>query len=296
MENKKNESNQKKVIILNFKLNKDKFFPGETIEGKISIAPNSEILDKKELKNTNISFSLNQNTFFKVEEINFVNNTIQKKFDNKSNLIEHQILNYDELKGKIIEKELEFPFQFSIPPIQKFNPQTFYPSFRFISPKIDCFVLHNLSIEISGESNKCSKSIFINKIPKQNLTKKNNNKDEFETQIFKETPVKKMKLFNAGRLNYFIKTKKSIQYNEGNIPLEIHLDQTELKKIKVKKISLSLKKILTLKKSARFFDEKISEKKISVINNTKNNIIKENIQFKDFDDEKENNDNNNAKV
>ena len=95
-----------------------------------------------------------------------------------------------------------------------------------------------------------------------------------------------MKLFNAGRLNYFIKIKKSIQYNEENIPIEIHLDQTELKNLKVKKINLSLKKKLTLKKSARFFNEKISEKKISIINNTKNNVIKENVQFniEDFPD------------
>lgn len=261
MEEKINEINNKKIFFLSFKLNKNKFFPGETIEGKFSISTNSEILDKKELKNTNISFSLNQSTFFKVEEINFANNTIENKFDNNSKLIEQQIINYDELKNKIIENELELPFQFLIPPIQQSNSQVFYPSFRFISPKISCFVHHFLSIEIPGESNKYSQSIFINKIPNKNFEKKNNNNEELETQIFKEAPVKKMKLFNAGRLNYFIKIKKSIQYNEENIPIEIHLDQTELKNLKVKKINLSLKKKLTLKKSARFFNEKISEKK-----------------------------------
>ncbi len=58
MENAINISNnQKKFIISLVKLNKYKFFPGETIEGKISIQSNKNIQSNNALESTNISFS-----------------------------------------------------------------------------------------------------------------------------------------------------------------------------------------------------------------------------------------------
>ena len=100
-----------------------------------------------------------------------------------------------------------------------------------------------------------------------------------DAHIFKEHIVKKLKIFNVGKLNYFIKTKKKIQYNEDIIPIEIHLDENDLKNIKVQNINISLRKILTLKKSPKSYKDKIFEKKISLLNEKKNKIIKENIQL-----------------
>ena len=280
MENKINENKKNKKFELSFKLNNNEVFPNEAIEGTITLKSNPEILDSNILDNTNISFSLIQKIFIKFEDFNFFTNQPETKMENKSYILNSQTINYEHLKGYGIEYGLEIPFQISFSSAQKEDAKNFYPSFKFISPKISCFIIHKLSIEIPENSNKFSKIIFMKKMPNETLEKKNNNnKEDLDAHIFKEHIVKKLKIFNVGKLNYFIKTKKKIQYNEDIIPLEIHLDENDLKNIKVQNINISLRKILTLKKSPKSYKDKIFEKKISLLNEKKNKIIKENIQL-----------------
>ena len=255
-----NQKNQKKFIISLAKLNKYKFFPGETIKGKISIQSNKNIQSNNALENTNISFSLNQNIIYNVNEFNFANNIEEKKEDNKLNTLKELSINQEYLKGNNFEVPFKIPFQFTIPPIQNNNISNFFPSLRFISPKLKCFIIHTLTIEIPGETNKCKENIFICKIPNKTMEQKDNNKnnnENLERSIFKDEVVKLMKFFNAGKISYFIKIKNSFKYNCDNIPLEIHLNETELKKVKVKTINIFVEKVLTLTKSYRYFKEKL---------------------------------------
>ena len=282
MENSNNiTNNQKKFIISLIKLNKYKFFPGETIEGKISIQSNKNIQSNNTLENTNISFSLKQNMIYKANEFNFAKDIEEKKEENKLNTIKELSINHEDLKGNNFEVPSEIPFQFPIPPIQNNNISNFFPSLRFISPKLKCFIIHTLTIEIPGETNKCKENIFIRKIPNKTMKQKDNNKDNnenLERSIFKDEVVKLMKIFNSGKISYFIKIKNSFKYNCDNISLEIHLNETALKKVKVKNINIFVEKVLTLNNSYRFFKEKLSEKKISLLKDKKNTVIKEIIQ------------------
>ncbi len=127
---------------------------------------------------------------------------------------------------------------------------------------------------------------FQIKLCNQEIINKDNN-ENLQRSIFKDEVVKLMKFFNAGKISYFIKIKNSFKYNCDNIPLEIHLNETELKKVKVKTINIFVEKVLTLTKSYRYFKEKLSEKKIFLLKNKKNTIIKETTQvnqeeFPDF--------------
>ena len=271
-----NNNDQQKKIELSFKLNNVRFFPEDIIEGKITIKSNPEKQDNKTFENTNISFSLIQTIYYKVEEFNFAKNQIETKMDNKSYIIDQKIINYEYLKGYSIEIGLQIPFQVQFAP-KGDKLKQFYPSFRFISPKINCFIFHELAIEIPVDSNKYAQNIFIKKISKENA-EDNNNKDDLDLQIFKEEMIKKLKIFNIGKLSYFVKTKKSVQYNDDLLPIEIHIDENDLT-IRLKKINISLIKRLNVKKCMRFYYEKLTEKKISLLNNKKNNIIKENIQL-----------------
>jgi hypothetical protein len=165
------------------------------------------------------------------------------------------------------------------------------PSFRFISPKLKCFIFHILSIKIPGESNFLYIIIFIRKLPNKVFDNKdnkkdNNNNEELETHIHKENIVKICNLFKAGKLSYKIKINKSLKYQDENIPIEIHLDETELKKVSVKSINISFIKSLTFKKNSRIYKETISEKMISILKDKKDITIKDYIQInkEDFPD------------
>ena len=294
MEEKTNKTNNpKKFIISSIKLNKYKFFPGETIEGKLTIIPNKDFQgnDNNILKITNISFHLAQNIIYNVSTLNFMNNLEEQKENNKQTTIKKELINFEHLKGYEIKEILEIPFQFIIPPMDDNSSQNFMPSFRFISPKLKCFIFHILSIKIPGESNFLYIIIFIRKLPNKLLDDKDNKKDsnnneELETHIHKENIVKICKLFKAGKLNYKIKINKSLKYQDENIPIEIHLDLTDLKKVSVKSINISFIKSLTFKKNSRIYKETISEKMISILKDKKDIIIKDYIQInkEDFPD------------
>ena len=288
MENTLNKStNSKKYIISSLKLNKYKFFPGETIEGKITIQPNKNIPgnDNTTFENPNISFYLIQNIMTNVNEVNFVTNMVEPKEESRKYTIKKDLINFENLKGTEIKESLEIPFKFIIPPIENENYsfQYFMPSFRFVSSKIKCFIIHSLSINISGESNFRYVIIFIKKIPNKALCDKENNKDsnnneKLETHIYKENIVKICNLIKVGKINYVIKINQFNKYEEEGIPIEINLDESELKKVRVKNVSITLRKFLTLKKSQRDYNEKISEKMISILKDEKNKIIKDFIQ------------------
>ena len=284
MEDKDNIINQKKRLEISMKLNKYEFFPSDTIEGNISIVPNSEILNNKELENINILFSLVQKIFYDVKEFNFAENNMEIKKDFKSSILIQKTINYANLKEFEIGEGYNIPFQISLLPLQsetsmpssnKNDNSNFYYSFRYISPDIKCMINYSLSIEICGESNKCSQNIFIKKIPNKILDKNINKENEIK--IFKEDVVKKLKYFKAGKLNYFIKIKKHIKYNE-DIPLEIHLDETELNNLKVKSITFSLKKYITIKNCYKSYENTICKKKTLLLNPDKNKTINELIQ------------------
>ena len=126
MENAINISNnQKKFIISLVKLNKYKFFPGETIEGKISIQSNKNIQSYNALENTNISFSLNQNIIYNVNEFNFANNIEEKKEDNKLNTLKEISINQEDLKGNLLKFLLKSHFNFLFRPFKTIIYQIF---------------------------------------------------------------------------------------------------------------------------------------------------------------------------
>lgn len=270
-----NETNHKNLE-LSLNLNKIKIFPNEAIEGIITIKRIPEIMNNKTLQNINISFVLNQKIYYRVEEFDFIKNKLDKKMENKSYTIDKQTINYD-LKDYDVDNDINIPFQITIPSAKNETSKNLLPSFRFISPKISCFIVHFLIIEVPGESNKTYKTIFIKKIPNEK-NNNSNNKDVLDAHIFKEETIKKLVLFNIGKLNYFIKTKKTAKYDEI-IPIEIHIDETDLKKRKVKNLIISLLKRLSLKKSEKFYQSKILVKKIELLNENKNKVINESIQL-----------------
>ena len=258
------ESNSN-VFIIKSDINQFKYFPEDIIEGLIDLKPSESLVNKIISDDILIKISLIQKISYYCEEYDLTYETISHFHENKINLIAEEINNYDYLKGYSINYGLNIPIKFKIPKIEKEN--NLLPSFRFIETNFQCYVSHHLNIEIKDKSNICTTNIFIKK-PKMV------NENKLIT-VFKDEIIKKYLLFNQGRLSYYIETFNYCCYNDS-LPIEIHLDKTDLNKIKLKSIELNINKNISFK-DIKFSLNKIISKKEIMISNIKSNKIKEKI-------------------
>ena len=254
--------------IINLELEEYKYFPGDIIEGKINLKLKDTLINKCIFEELIISYSLTENIYYYCEKEDYTYETVTHFNDSKIFEIKKEEINYDYLKGYSIAYGLIIPFQFKIPFIEENN--NFHPTFRFIDDNIQCFVSHKLVIEIKNKSNIISKELFIKK-PK--MTKDNNS-----VTIFKDEMIKKYYLMNIGRLSYYILTVKSCSYTKP-LPVEIHIDKTELKNIKIKAIELSIKKNITIKEINFTYNKIIITKKLKLSDDLSNTQFKEYIPF-----------------
>ena len=155
-------------------------------------------------------------------------------------IIEQKILKF--IDNKIVKNNdnsdiVQIPIKFKLPDNSKEN---FYPSFRYFYKSTKCLISHSLIVEIPFISNKASVNIFIRKVPKEPI-EETNNKNQLNKDLFGDELIKKLFLFNHGKLSYYIRTKKSISYRE-KYPVEIHIDERDLGNIKIESINMKIKK------------------------------------------------------
>ena len=254
--------------IINLDLEEYKYFPGDVIEGNINLKLKDTLINKCISEELIISYSLIENIYYYCEKEDYTYETITHFNDSKIFEIKKEDINYDYLKGYSIAYGLVIPFQFKIPFIEENN--NLHPTFRFIDDNIQSFVSHKLVIEIKNKSNKISKELFIKK-PK--MTKDNNS-----VTIFKDEMIKKYYLMSIGRISYYILTVKSCSYSKP-LPVEIHIDKTELKNIKIKTIELSIKKNITIKEINFTYNKTLITKKIKLSDDLSHTQFKEFIPF-----------------
>lgn len=251
---------------INLEVNKYKYFPEDIIEGSINIQPNDNLNNKFISSDIQINFCLTEEISYYCEKYDYTYETISHYKEKKIYIIEEIIQNFDFLKGYSITYGLTVPFKFKIPKIEKSNK--LLPTFNFIETDFQCYVRHKLIIEIKNKSNKCSVDIFIKK-PK--LENGNN-----YVKIFKDETIKKYFLFNKGRLCYYIETFNYCNYTSP-LPIEFHLDKSELKNIKINSIELIINKIISIKEINFLYTKKVAMKKIEIPDNLNNYQIIDNI-------------------
>ncbi len=254
--------------IINLELEEFKYFPGDIIEGNINLKLKDTLINKIISEELKINYCLKENIYYYCEKEDYTYETLTHFNDNKIYEIKKVEINYDYLKGYSIAYGLLIPFQFKIPFLEE--NKDFHPTFRFLDNNIQCFVSHKLVIEIENKSKKISKELFIKK-PKMS-------KDANSVTIFKDEMIKKYFLMNIGRLSYYILTVKSCSYTQS-LPVEIHIDKTELKNIKIKAIELSIIKNITIKEINFTYNKTIVTKKIKILDDLSNTQFKENILF-----------------
>ena len=255
------------TIVLN--LNSYKYSPSEEINGFLKIKPNEDI----EINN-NIIESFEFQFLFK-EKIAY--NYTEK--NSKIIILEKKLLKFTNYK--ITDNNtVIIPIKYKLPVADSEN---FYPSFRYFSNSIKCLITHSISIELPLLSNKTSVNIFIKKIPlqlKENNNNKNN-KDLYKT-LFGDEIIKNYFSLNKGRLSYFIKTKKSLQYKE-KIPVEVHIDESDLGKVKIESITMKIKKHLYIYNDIHIYNHSLETsynmKKLYLNKSTKNNTIIETLEL-----------------
>ena len=262
-----NESTLKEYII-NLEVNEYKFFPGEIIEGILNIKATDNLINKYILNDIIIYFSLTEKISYYCEQLDYTYETISHFKENKTYLIHEITNNCDYLNGYSINYGLKIPFKFPIPKIDKNN--NLMPTFIFIEKNFQCYIIHQLNVEIKNKSNTFSIDIFIRK-PK--LVTGNNN-----VNIFRDEMIKKYFMFKIGKLSYYIETINSCNYS-NNLPVEIHLDQTDLKNIKIKSINLSINKTIFIKDINFSYKKIIFSKNINISDNLNNKQFKENIKI-----------------
>lgn len=254
--------------IINLELEKFKYFPGDVIEGNINLKLKDTLINKNISEELIINYCLIENIYYYCEKEDYTYETVTHFNDNKIYEIKKEEINYDYLIGYSIAYGLIIPFQFKIPSFEENND--FHPTFRFVDDNFQCFVSHKLIIEIKNKSNKISKELFIKKTK---MVKDNNS-----VTIFKDEMIKKYFLMNIGRLSYYILTVKSCSYNKP-LPVEIHIDKTEIKNIKIKAIELSIKKNITIKEINFTYNKTLITKQIKVSDDLSNTQFKEYLPF-----------------
>ena len=178
-------------------------------------------------------------------------------------------------------KIIKLPVKYKLPSA---NFQDFHPSFLFSSSNIGCYAIHILSVEISSLLFKTSVSanIFIRKLPSSPKINKVNNNNSLYNIIFGDETMKKVHLLNSGRFTYYIKFKKAISYKD-KLDVEIHVDQRELKKLRVKSVTMKIKRHIFLYNKLNLICDSLEssfEEKIIIVNkNIKNSTILESFKL-----------------
>lgn len=252
---------------ISLKINKSKYSPSEEIEGILRIKPNEDC-------QMNNLLEFNEFLLIFQEKIAYNYSEIKSKII----ILDKKILTMKE-RNNINDKTIfEFPIKYKLPDLKT---KDFYPTFRYFSNSIKCFISHSISIELPNKSNKCSVNIFIKKIPSENIDNEKNS-NELNKTIFGDEFIKKHFSFKKRRLTYLIKTKNSINYKE-KLPVEIHIDERELENIRIESVIIKIKKNIYIYNDIHIYKNSLETtyniKKIVLNKNSKNNIINENLEL-----------------
>ena len=262
-----NENNNKLKISL--KLNKYKYSPCEEINGFIIIIPNDNFKLEKILESFEFNLLLKEKTEYKF-------------LDNYSDIIilDKKLLNFKDYKDNDSSKIIKLPIKYNLPDS---NNENFHPSFLFSISNIGCFITHSICVEISSEKYKASisKNIFIRKPPSSSKSDISNNNNLYNT-IFGEQNLKKVHLLKAGKFTYNIKVKKAFSYKD-KLDIEIHVDQKELKNVRIKSVIMKIKKHIYLYNKLNLISDTLEsnfESKIIELNKIiKDNTINEYLEL-----------------
>lgn len=263
------ESNNKNKLKISLKLNKYKYSPSEEIEGFIIILPNNNFKLEKIIESFEFNLILKEKIEYKCTE-NYSDTVILDK----------KLLNFKDYKDNDNSKIIKLPIKYKLPDV---NNENFHPSFLFSSSNIGCFVTHSFCIEISSELYKTSisKNIFIRKLPSSSKFDKTNNNNLYNN-IFGDKTMKKAHLLNSGRFTYYIKAQKAISYKD-KFYIEIHIDQRELKNMRVKSVIMKIKRHIYLYNKLNLICDSLKSsfepKKIELNKNIKNSTIIESFEL-----------------
>ena len=235
-----NKKGNNYTLNISLKLNKHKYFPSDMIDGEILVQLNKQIKLNNILESAEFHIILKENIFYEY-------------FEKRANsfILDKKILKYKNNKNLDNTLILKIPFNYKLP---EASIKNFFPSFRYITESAKCLISHSIIVEIPFISNKSSTNIFIRKIPLNKIEKNKNN----NTYTFGEELIKNYFLFNAGRLAYYIRHKKSITYKD-KFEIEIHIDERELGEIKLESIQMKIKKQINFFKQLNIFFDKIEE-------------------------------------
>ena len=264
-DSRKNKNDYKYKISL--KINKCKYSPLEEIEGILKIIPNEDI---------KINNFLESNEFLLILQEKIAYNYSESK--SKIIILDKKIVSFKEYNKNENINIFEFPIKYKLPDLKIIN---FYPTFRYFSDSIKCIIAHSISIELPNKSNKCIINIFIKKMPSVNIDNKKSI-NELNKTVFGDEFIKKHFSFKKRRLTYLIKTKNSINYKE-KLPVEIHIDERELEKIRIESVIIKIKKNIYLYNDIHIYKNSLetiyNNKKIVLNKKSKNNIINENLEL-----------------
>lgn len=262
-EKNKNDYNLK----LSLKLEKSKYSPLEEIQGFL-------LLEIKQNQNNLLKEILQSDEFQMIFQEKVSYNYSEKK--SKIYILDKKSAKFNDYEILEDNNSAKIPIKYKLPDEQTKN---FYPTFRYFSKSLKCIITHSFQIEIPSKSTKASVNIFIKKLP---MDKNENKKEELDKVVFRDETIKKYNLFNKGRLAYLIKTKKSINYKE-KLPVEIHIDERELDKIKIESVTLGIKKSIYLYNDIQICDNNLetyfSKKKLYLNQKERNTTIKENLEL-----------------
>ena len=242
----KDENIKMNIILKNYVL-----IPATKIEGTIEITPKKDIkLKKNEHK---ILFKITQ-----FEMVSYYADKIGGDKEEKSKnedkiIIQKEIYHYFQQNLLKVGEKITIDFSFFLPGDEKSN---FYPTFEFRKKRDIISIRHLLTIEMPSLETANSVGLIIGKLPKRQF--------EFEENNF--SIVKTEEIKNYGKLEYKIMIPKaSFPLNE-KIPIQLYIDSSNLKKIKIDSIEINLERFIKIKLTinTKFWGEKADEKKKTI--------------------------------
>ena len=262
-----NKYNKEDTLTINIELNKNCFFPGECISGKIILFPRIESIDiLMNIPNLNISLmqlqyysysrgsGKHRHTVREHEDINLINSSLNIK----------DFVTPDYLGG------FSIPFSVQI-------PINAYPS---IYEDSSVYVKHFLTIELPQVKSKRTKMIFIKNIFPNNLEGNLLRQSINENYEFKKHSF----LVSKGLYLINIKLIKNYFFYNEQIPFEINIDASNLD-LEIKGVNIylirrrSMNNLKDHSEAKSMSEDKINEKNLIWEKGLRNNFISDFINF-----------------
>ena len=248
-----NKYNKETDVILNIKLNKTCYFPGESITGFLDIQPKIS-LKETIFDNTSATFNLIQlQQYFYSVGSGDDKRTYYVGDDSDILFLNIDFINF---KGSNILSGINIPFSFQIP--LNILPSVYFHGY---------YIKHFICFELPGIKAKRSLMIIIKEF--QSFT--------LENKLLKMPAIgfgdfykKKKSKYKGGKVSCLLKIPKNSYSYLESIPFEIFLDCTELN-MEVKSVKI------TLMKNTYFNDKKNNQKHF--ITNSKDELVLKEFTF-----------------